>query len=137
MEQMRSNDRFSYTINVDPNVITSDIEIPGMIIQPFIENSIQHGVAAAKEEGYINLTISKNGSLRVKVEDNGPGINAVKNIRTGSEDHESMGMEITMKRIEVYNSLHDEDIHLEVTDKAKTGTNGTVVQLEFPLTHDS
>ncbi len=139
MEQMRSNDRFSYAIDVDPLIVTSDISIPGMIIQPFVENSIQHGARGTKEkEGYINLTISKNGSLLVRVEDNGPGINAFNEARIGdSMEHESMGLAITEKRIEVYNSLHDENIQLRITDKSETGANGTVIQLEFPLTNES
>lgn len=138
MEQMRSNDQFSYNVTVEPAAAATGIEIPGMIIQPFIENSIQHGVGNVKEnKGHIDLVISKNEKLLVTIADNGPGINSYKAPR--STEHQSMGKAITEKRIEAYNKLYHENIQLRINDRSEQGSGetGTIVQLAFPLINES
>jgi LytS/YehU family sensor histidine kinase len=139
MEQLRSNNRFDYTIDVNRDLDASGIYIPNMIIQPFIENSIQHGLLHVKDKkGHIRLDISQGSKLICMVEDNGAGIKATSLLKAGNDEgHTSMGGAITEKRIQVYNSLHAEKIELEVEDRSETdpATTGTRVTLKFPLSN--
>ena len=135
LEQMRANNSFGYSIDVSSEIDVSETYIPSMIIQPFVENSINHGMAnKAPGQGDIKLSFSKNGKLNCSVLDNGTGIKqSVANTAPGS--HEPMGSTITQKRIFAYNTLEDEKIELSVTDlsEADKNNNGTVVIIKFPL----
>jgi tetratricopeptide (TPR) repeat protein len=136
LEQMRSNNKFMYSIRVNEDVDTEDTFIPNMIIQPYLENSVIHGMAGKqKEEGMINLTISKNHKLTCVVEDNGIGFKKSQlGKATETPDHESMGTAITERRIEMFNSMHPEKIELQLDDKSEMdNTAGTRVMIKFPL----
>ena len=138
LEQMRSNDRFKYKININPDVDPEETYIPNMIIQPYLENSVIHGMAGKKQnEGIINLTISKNHKLTCVVEDNGIGIATSKGYKKQVDTgHESMGTAITEKRIEMFNTMNNDKIELEVMDRSGLNQqeNGTKVMIKFPLT---
>lgn len=137
LEQMRGNEKFRYTIKVNPDVDTEETYIPNMIIQPYLENSVIHGMAGKKgKEGVINLTISKNHKLTCMVEDNGAGIHASKTFKkAGESEYESMGTAITEKRIEMFNTVSEEKIELQVLDKSELGNNesGTRIMIKFPI----
>jgi LytS/YehU family sensor histidine kinase len=137
LEQMRGNDKFKYLISVNADIDTEETFIPNMIIQPYLENSVIHGMSGKKDnEGLINLSISKNHKLTFTVEDNGAGITASKNYKkTITADHESMGTAITEKRIEMFNTVNSEKIELEVLDKSELSKpeSGTRIMIKFPL----
>ncbi|MCX6287715.1 MAG: histidine kinase, partial [Bacteroidetes bacterium] len=73
LEKLRMEDKFEYNIEVDENVEADEIQIPSMIIQPFVENAIWHGIATIQEKGQINVKfrMQDEKSLAVTVEDNG------------------------------------------------------------------
>jgi LytS/YehU family sensor histidine kinase len=136
MEQLRSNNKFDYDISIGPEVDQTETYIPNMIVQPYVENSIHHGMLHTKnQKGYIKLDISKGNKLNFTINDNGAGINNKNIIQPSGDTHHSMGGAITEKRIAMYNSLHENKIELEVLDKADTGSRetGTSVILKFPL----
>jgi hypothetical protein len=137
LEKMKSNDSFNYIINVKENVDRSATFVPGMILQPFVENSIKHGVThKEKNDGLINISISKNGKLVCLVEDNGIGRKKAGEIKLAGEGavYESTGMTITMNRIETINKIYHADISLQVDDvnDSEGKPAGTRVKLEFP-----
>ncbi|MCR9171798.1 MAG: histidine kinase [bacterium] len=115
LESMRFKDRFEYKIT------TNDIDlelykIPAMILQPFIENSIIHGILPQEDKkGLIEINIEKKGRmLEVLIKDNGIGVNqsiSMKALDMG--DHRSQGMEITSKRIELMQKFSDDAMELE------------------------
>lgn len=136
LEQMRSNEKFRYTIKVDEDVDTQETFIPNMIIQPYLENSVIHGMAGKnKLEGLISLSVSKNGKLTCVVEDNGKGIEKSKLLQAETEkDHESMGTSITERRIAMFNSMNPGKIELLVEEKpVQENSSGTRVMIKFPL----
>jgi sensor histidine kinase YesM len=137
VEKMRSSDNFEYEIIVDDDIDTASVGLPGMIIQPFVENSILHGIGCKSEKGgVLKLTIVKKEQLIFVVEDNGPGIkNQDLSERNYGKRYEPRGGSITAKRIEIYNNLHEEKIEFSITDKVKTATgeSGTRVRLAFPI----
>jgi tetratricopeptide (TPR) repeat protein len=137
LEQMRGNEKFKYSISVNPDIDPDETYIPNMIIQPYLENSVIHGMAGKKtNEGLINLTISKNHKLTCIVEDNGAGITASRSFKKETEsNHESMGTAITEKRIEMFNTINSEKIEIEVLDKSELTSreSGTRIRIQFPI----
>ncbi|MEX2597732.1 MAG: histidine kinase, partial [Salibacteraceae bacterium] len=102
LEQMRFKDRFSFEVKVDKLLDTDAIQVPSMILQPFVENSIMHGILPSDEFGKINITISEeNGSLLFTIDDNGIGIETSVKQKEATSHHVSNGMKITKQRIEL------------------------------------
>ena len=136
LERMKSGERFKYTINADENFDTSKTYIPGMILQPFVENSIKHGVAhKTNDDGFINIRISKNGKLVCRIEDNGIGRQKASEIKKArTSEYESKGMDITMHRIDAINKLYNTEVSVHVADLQDTAGNvlGTCVTVDLP-----
>lgn len=136
MEQLRSNNKFDYQITISPEIDQTETSIPNMIVQPYIENSIHHGMIHPNgRKGLIKLDISQNNKLNFVIDDNGTGIKNKNAKQLNRDEHNSMGGAITEKRIDIYNSLHQDKIELEVFDKSATESQetGTIVILKFPL----
>jgi tetratricopeptide (TPR) repeat protein len=135
LEKMKSNNRFNYTITVNDDIDGTATLIPGMILQPFVENSIKHGVAYKEAgDGEIKITVSKNGQLQCRIEDNGGGRKAALPKPTGDE-YQSKGMSITLKRIETINKIYGTAIDARVEDITDAGGEvaGTRVTVHFPV----
>jgi sensor histidine kinase YesM len=110
LECMRFKDRFDYKIDCDPTIDMDSVVIPAMILQPFVENSIIHGILPNEsQKGLILVKLFKEAdSLLIEITDNGIGIDqSIKNKSAYDGDHRSQGMEITTKRIELLNKLSD------------------------------
>lgn len=140
LESMRFKDRFDYTITAE-GVETDSILIPAMILQPFVENSIIHGILPNQEKkGLISLTVEEeNGYLLLAVEDNGVGVNQSITKKVEMEgDHRSKGMEITSKRIDLIQKISNNDISLvgpyEIYNDDRS-IKGTRVLLKIPLSN--
>lgn len=138
LESMRFNERFDYTIKVQ-DVDPMSIKIPAMIMQPFIENSIIHGILPNEsKKGDIHINIfEKDNYLNISIEDNGIGVNQSRSRKVFSvEDHKSHGMEITSKRIELIQKIYKDDISLEgpteILNK-DSSIKGTYVLIKIPL----
>lgn len=141
LERMKSKGRFEYDISVDENIDRSATFIPGMILQPFVENSIRHGVGfKEKNDGRIHIGITKNDKLVCVVEDNGVGRGKSGQIKlsSGNPVYESKGMDITMKRIEAINKTYNSAISVFINDLTDPGgePSGTRVKIEFPIDMD-
>jgi ligand-binding sensor domain-containing protein/two-component sensor histidine kinase len=115
LEKMRFSNKFTYTINIENNIDTEAIEVPGMLLQPFAENSIIHGVLPRQDsEGQVTINIKENTSNYViEILDNGVGIkNSQEQKKTTAGDHNSQGMEITSKRISIMQKLSNRKMEL-------------------------
>ena len=139
LESMRFKDRFEYKINCPGNIDTESIIIPAMMLQPFIENSIIHGILPDEsKKGLITVDLDLTGDiLTIQIEDNGIGIDA--SIRSKADydgDHRSQGMEITTKRIELLKKLTNRSFELngpvQITEKDNS-IKGTRVTLKFQV----
>lgn len=101
MEQLRFN--FKYKITTDPNLDIYNTEIPSMLLQPFIENAVKHGIASLSSDGQINIAIFKtNDDLILKIEDNGKGFDT-------SKTYEGLGFNLSTKRIALLNKIYKKD----------------------------
>lgn len=103
LEQMRFNNNFSYEIVIDIDDELEWIYIPPMIIQPFVENSVLHGMTGKRGDGSIRLTFTATEEfININIWDNGPGLSTTQN-QDKKKQHDSLGMGFTERRIQMHN----------------------------------
>ena len=140
LEAMRFKDRFDYVVNVN-DVDTESVLIPAMLMQPFIENSIIHGILPNEEKkGLITIDVElKDDYLNITIKDNGIGIHKSLSQKVSMDgDHKSQGMEITSKRIELIQKIANNGISLEGPEEIigdDGSINGTYVLIKIPSTN--
>jgi LytS/YehU family sensor histidine kinase len=120
MEQMRMNYRFDYTIETDPLVNNERVLVPPLILQPFVENSIWHGLNGKKTQGCLQVKIMRdNDMLKCVVEDDGNEIAQPKEERLaeGIIKKKSLGMGLTNERLELLNRSKKSKAHFSLSDK--------------------
>lgn len=128
LESKRLDNKFNYTINIAGDVDKENTMIPPMILQPFVENSIWHGLATKEGKGNILIDISKNnGMLHCIIDDDGIGIQ--KHEPVAEKQTHSLGMQITKARIGIINKTKKSKGTVELSDLAE----GVRVQLNLPL----
>lgn len=118
LEAMRLGNRFSYTIIVDPDIDAENIEIAPLIIQPFVENAIIHGLVPKKQDCFLSVTISKSAQnkLLCVIEDNGVGRKYSESMKEMRGAHKSYGMSITRRRLEMMSKISNDDFSVEIID---------------------
>ena len=135
LEHTRFSDKFEYKIGINENVTDADYELPPMLIQPYLENAIWHGLRYLDHKGQLNLTIAeKDQELVVTITDNGIGRDKSKELKTHNQKKQaSIGMQNIENRIVIMNDLFKTDIRVEVTDAYPGETNcGTKINLFIP-----
>lgn len=101
LEQLRFDHRFDYTVSVGKNLDVFDIEIPPLLIQPYVENAVLHGMTARESGGKVEVHFEKiNQALEVVIKDNGVGLQ-INSQATSTKNHKSVGMSITQCRLEL------------------------------------
>ncbi len=128
LERMRLNNMFTYEIHVDQKIDPGTTLVPPMLLQPFVENSIWHGIAPKQSEGMINIRISEHeGMIRCTVEDNGIGRKT--SPAATSARRQSFGFKITKARIEILNRTKQVKANVELSDLEV----GTRVDVTLPF----
>ncbi len=125
MENLRFSEQFDFTINVDDKINTKKYLIPSMLIQPYLENAIKHGLRNSHKKGKLSLSIQQeNEKLKIIIEDNGVGRAEADRINKNKRGrHRSHAMSITSDRIKLFNQIYNLDAHVEVIDNTQpTGT---------------
>lgn len=132
LEKLRFTDKFDYSIEVEPGIDRSQIFVPAMLLQPYVENAIRHGVRFLEDKkGVILIAIRKEDRhLICEIDDN--GIGREKSAQLRSEIHveyQSRGMQLSKRRAELYG------IEQKVIDKrnAKGEAEGTTIILIIPM----
>lgn len=136
LEQLRFNRKFDFKISKDP-LIEDDTALPSLLLQPYVENAVIHGVIPKSGKGFIKITFSQADDVLVcEIEDNGVGIETSRKLKESSvKIHKSMALEISKKRLETLEELIKKKIPLSI-EEIKTKENfseGTKVRLELPL----
>ena len=119
LESMRLGNRFKYKIDVDADVDVKNIEIAPLIVQPFVENAIIHGLVPKKDDCFLSIRFSKisNDKLLCVVEDNGVGRKLSEKMKQErGASHKSYGMSITRRRLETLTKISNDDFSVEVVD---------------------
>lgn len=135
-EAMRFEQKFTYQINIDENIDPDDIILPTMILQPFVENAIWHGLANKNGQGQINIHFDlQEDGLICRVIDNGIGReNSAKN-KIEKDSHESKALGITKRRLYLLEKETKQKSSFEIIDlKDDRGIPcGTEVKLTLPI----
>ncbi len=131
-QKMRFEDRFTYALNFDEELLFSKALIPPMITQPFVENAIEHGQLHTIDKGMINVLVYKSEDmLEIIIEDNGVGRTNSANSKK-NKGHNSMAIDITRERIAIYNRKFKINGLVEITDSLPN-ERGTKVRILLPL----
>lgn len=132
IQKLRYPDKFEYYINVDEKIDVNETYIPAMIIQPFIENSIEHGLNTTTESGTIELNIiAENNHLMVEITDNGSGFTTNKK----AKEYPSRATQIIKDRLLLLNKKYKTDATYEIS-KGEDNV-GTCVKIILPLIHSN
>jgi len=136
LQKIRFQNKFDYSIEVDEAINPEYMIIPPMLAQPFIENSIEHGIKYKKTKGNIFIRFTLKDNLIVfEVEDDGVGREKAKEILyKQNKDHKSLATAITRERIRVLNKKLKKKIELYIEDLTgeKKEPLGTLVAFEIP-----
>ncbi len=138
IELLRFDNGFDFVVNMDESINPEKIIIPNMIIQPFIENAIWHGIMPMGQDirGQITLSIQKQANfLVITIQDNGIGREASNKIKKVS-GYKSYGIELTRNRLDIVNKNIEQNIgHVTITDvKNEMGlASGTIVELKIKI----
>jgi hypothetical protein len=133
LEKVRCRDKFSYSIQIDKDVDQEYDEIPSMLIQPYVENAIWHGLMNKSDKGNILISINKKDDLLLCiVEDNGVGREASGKLKNSG--HKSLGMSVTKERLEILNAINNSNLSAEIIDLYKPDGEaaGTRVEIYVP-----
>jgi tetratricopeptide (TPR) repeat protein len=128
LEQLRFKNKFSFHLNIDPEIDIIQQKIPTMIIHPFVENAINHGLHLLEHGGQLKVEMehADNQTIICTVEDNGIGRARAEKIK--STKHQSMGTSITRERLQILNN----NLKVSFTDLRNdageaTGTKVTII----------
>ena len=130
LEKIRFAEKMNYSVNIDDAIETDEIIIPCMLIQPFIENALWHGLLPKEDGGWIQIDFTCTYNLlTIKISDNGVGIsNSAKSRAPGQ--HISRGLELIHERVQLLNKINKTSIHISQT---QTGESGTEVIISIPI----
>ena len=119
LEAMRFDEKFSYSVKVDENIDLKSIQVPALIVQPFIENAIWHGIVPRGNGNVLLSVLKDNGDVRVILEDDGIGREASQQNKSASglTTHQSKGVNLTQSRLKLDNLLQQRKASLETIDK--------------------
>ncbi|MVT44136.1 hypothetical protein GO495_26310 [Chitinophaga oryziterrae] len=137
LEKMRFENKMEYEIIVDPAIATAELEIPAMLLQPYVENAVKYGMTNSDHpigKLFIQFNQIESDMLECLVDDNGIGITRSKTMRTLPKHHQSSGMEISSNRAELLNKMYNTGIHIDIIDKSENniGESGTIVRILIP-----
>jgi sensor histidine kinase YesM len=138
LEQMRFEEKFEFEVKVDDSVDPDYDIMPPLLMQPYVENAILHGLNPLPHKGKLSIDLqSKNNFLICTITDNGIGRERSNEIRRTmpQNKHKSLGMKITEDRLKILNDINRSQLSVIITDlkDAQGNATGTQVQLFVPL----
>ncbi|MCG2613176.1 histidine kinase [Terrimonas sp. NA20] len=138
MESIRFDKKFSYKITLGEGVQSDSIYVPPLIIQPYVENAIWHGLLHKETAGHLTIHISRESNclLECSIEDNGVGREKAKELRSKSAPtKKSLGMKLTEDRLALLNKQIQAEASVEVLDLIASDGEpaGTKVILKIPI----
>lgn len=137
LEALRFKDKIRYEINTDPDIDLFSVYIPPLLLQPFVENAIIHGILPLDREGNITIRVFKTGQgITFTIEDNGIGRQQAELFRNLKKPgHDSKGTLLTDRRLKLHNALNAHEIEIETIDKMTLeGTPaGTLVKITLKM----
>ena len=135
LEAMRFDTKFSYTMHIDETIDLKSIQIPALLIQPFIENAIWHGIVPKGSGGTVAVNVKRNnGSIEINIDDDGIGREASQaNKATMHVTHNSKGLNLTQSRLELDNLMRSRNATMTFTDKKDEKGNAAGTKVTITL----
>jgi len=131
LEHFRFKDKFDYTLTVDENLAVDEFQIPPMLLQPYVENAVWHGMRYKEEKGLLHINFSQKDkdTAVITVTDDGVGRERSKAMKTDNQKKQkSKGMGNIKKRIAILNEMYSDRVDVAITDVFENG-EGTKVTL--------
>jgi LytS/YehU family sensor histidine kinase len=137
IENLRLENKFEYHIEIDPTVEISQVKIPPMVLQPYVENAIWHGLMPLQQRGKLTLQVKNLGDrIQCIIEDNGIGRKATRKLSSKTPKYKkSLGMQITLDRIQLLEKVYGVETKISIVDLilANGSPGGTRVIVEIPM----
>ncbi|WP_053969862.1 histidine kinase [Mangrovimonas sp. ST2L15] len=130
LEHFRFQDKFDYSIEVDPKIKIDEFQIPPMLLQPYIENAVWHGLRYKEEKGWLQIDISyiNRNEIAITISDNGIGRERSKTLKTQNQKkHNSKGLSNIQKRVVILNDMYKDKVDVQIEDINKGEETGTKV----------
>jgi hypothetical protein len=133
LEHYRFRDKFDYAIEFDDAINKESVEIPPMLLQPYIENAVWHGLRYKDSKGFLLVKSTlENNELVVEISDNGIGRKRSVELKTANQmKHNSTGLKNIEERLTIINEVYRSDYRVKIEDA--TGNSGTVVRVYIPV----
>ncbi|MDA3891354.1 MAG: histidine kinase [Salinivirgaceae bacterium] len=120
--------KFQYSIDVGKNLDIYNIEIPGLLFQPFVENAVIHGISGMKSNGIIDFRVFQQDEFLIcEIEDNGKGFEKDNSGKNGK------GISLTERRIQIIKEQYNSELSLDIIDKHSDSLSGTIVKIKYSL----
>ncbi len=130
LEHFRFQDKFDYAINVDENIKVEDFVIPPMLLQPYIENAVWHGLRYKKTKGHLEIAITQTepDEIMIMITDDGIGRKKSKALKTENQQKQnSKGMGNIKKRVSILNGMYKDKVDVFIDDFQDEDDTGTKV----------
>ncbi len=130
LEHFRFQDKFDYTITIDENIHLNDFVIPPMLLQPYIENAVWHGLRYKKSKGRLEIVISQTSPEEIKITiiDDGIGREKSKALKTENQKKQNpKGMGNIKKRVSILNAMYKDKVDVFIDDFQDEEDRGTRV----------
>jgi ligand-binding sensor domain-containing protein len=137
LEQLRFNNKFDYEISVDHKLNPELVEIPTMILQPVVENSLLHGIAPKKERSLLKVRFEgDHKSITCSIEDNGVGRKKINSEKIPLHRHSSFGLQAIYDRINILNSMQPRHINFALIDLQDINGLPSGTSVQFTVTQN-
>jgi tetratricopeptide (TPR) repeat protein len=130
LEHFRFQDKFDYSIDVDERVNIEEFQIPPMLLQPYIENAVWHGLRYKTEKGHLNITVKPKSQdeITITIADDGIGRTRSKQMKTENQKKQnSKGMNNIKKRVAILNEMYKDKVDVMINDFQASEDTGTKV----------
>jgi tetratricopeptide (TPR) repeat protein len=137
LEHYRFRDKFEYEIDIDESINAESISVPPMLIQPYLENAVWHGLRYRESVGFLKLTMRQRDSrLVVTITDNGIGRKKSAEFKTENQKkHRSTGLKNIKERLAILNTVYSTHYDVNVSDGPDG--EGTVVEISLPVNNSN
>ncbi|MFD2520853.1 histidine kinase [Emticicia soli] len=135
LEQLRFQKKFDFVFELSSDIDTKNIMIPALLLQPYIENAIKHGLANKPTKGILQLVVNDlDQYIEILIDDDGIGRTQARELKNNSDGHRSMGLKLNEERLKLLNKIHEWDIQYKIVDKFDTNNQpaGTRIILIIP-----
>jgi tetratricopeptide (TPR) repeat protein len=129
LEHYRFRDKFEYEIKIDENINPEAVQIPPMLLQPYIENAVWHGLRYKESKGHLSVHMRKNtNGLEVEIADNGIGRKRSAELKTANQKKQSStGLKNIQERLSIINKVYKSNYRVDIRDGQSDGVGTTVI----------